>query len=176
MDDDEYEDLENPAKNSVVLLVKKCKRIVEHFNRSPKLTHKLRAEFAKQNLRFVSLIQSVVTRWNSSYFMLQRIHSALDPINIVSSREKHNLVCLTHSEIEALPEVIKLLKPFADITKILNGNTKVTMSLIIPYTTSVLKELETMQVKTEMAVTLLSNLVYYTKKKLLKYETMPIPR
>ncbi len=157
MDDDKFKDSNQPGPVSVVNLVKKCKRIVEFFNRNIKAMYKFRFEFEKYGLSYTGLIQSVSTRWNSIYYMLQRINEVLNCVTVVQLREKHSLILLTPSEIEALPEVISILKPFADVTAALNGNTFVTISLIIPYTTSLLKELNSAEPCTETGKFLRTN-------------------
>lgn len=109
---------------------------------------------------------------------MDRFYAAIDCITIVLSREKTMLDLLTSYEIKALPEIIDLLKPLADITNMLNGNSKITISLIIPCTTSFLKELNEKSAKmtTEIRKKLADNLIHYTKKRLSSYELNSLTR
>ena len=51
----------------------RCKRLVAHFNRSPKSYYLLHQKQIALGHKQHSLINDVVTRWNSSYYMIERI-------------------------------------------------------------------------------------------------------
>ena len=51
----------------------RCKRLVTHFNHSSKSTYLLNQKQINLNLLQHSLIQDVSTRWNSTYYMVERV-------------------------------------------------------------------------------------------------------
>lgn len=61
------------------------------FNHSHKVTMMLQTDLQIRGKTYYSLTQAVKTRWNSIYFILDRIFDALDSINVVLSRIKHRL-------------------------------------------------------------------------------------
>lgn len=156
----------------------KVKNITRFFNQSTKQTSKLRDALKAKNKTYSSLIQSVSTRWNSMYFMLERFYSCLDEVNSVLCRVKHNLDTLTPEEISIIPDILVLLKPFADLNEPLSGETKPTISLIIPAVKSLQEELHEIktELKTEEGRELQQQLVQLTKKYLSPYEEIDFCR
>lgn len=67
--------VEDGLKNTRDLqeIIGKCKSIVTHFKRSAKATDILRKEQEKRNENQLKLLQDIVTRWNSIYYMIKRI-------------------------------------------------------------------------------------------------------
>lgn len=60
-------------QRSVLDIVKSAHKIVGHFKHSSSATDRLRSLQAELNLPHHQLIQDVPTRWNSTFFMLQRL-------------------------------------------------------------------------------------------------------
>lgn len=156
---------------SVDIILRKCRKITGFFNSSPKNTAALKKELQARNLPFRSLLQAVVTRWNSSYFMLERIQQNLDCINIILTRVKNDVPLLTPDEVAAIPDMLTCLKPFVEATKDLSGACYTTISLLIPYTKQILEELKTFKPDTVCGQNLLQKLIKLTETKLLSYET-----
>ena len=50
-----------------------CRNLVSHFNRSSKSTNLLRKKQGDLKHESLCLIQEVATRWNSSYYMVERV-------------------------------------------------------------------------------------------------------
>lgn len=61
-------------------------------------------------------IQSVDTRWNSSYFMIHRLYEILDAVNVVLLRNKHDIKLFNPDEVGDWPDILKLMKPIANVT------------------------------------------------------------
>lgn len=162
---------------SVLSIIQKCKKIVAYFNMSAKATALLRQELKRQNLTVSTLIQDVETRWNSTFYMLERIHLILDAINIVVPRIRNFPVSLlTPDEIEALPEIISLLRPFEEATRYLSTSSYPSISLIIPTVKGLLEGLNDLMkgnIKTPIAQSFLSTLTI-TCSRLKEYENRTV--
>ncbi|GBP41625.1 Zinc finger BED domain-containing protein 1 [Eumeta japonica] len=121
-------------------LIKKIKAVVEHFHRSPIATKKLIAmqEQLRPNQKPLKLKMDVLTRWNSTLDMIERICSLQEPLE-ASLGILHNPVeNLSEDEWQALPEIIKILKPFKQLTEEMSSEKKVTVSMILASTESMI--------------------------------------
>lgn len=118
---------------SVPALIKKVKRIVTFFNKSPKNTAVLKKELKKQGKGYRSLVQDVTTRWNSTFYLLERFNDASDSVNVVLSKITHDLPKISAQEYKLIPILIEVLKLFEELTVDLSGEQSSTISMIIPY-------------------------------------------
>ncbi|CAH2101177.1 unnamed protein product [Euphydryas editha] len=88
----------------------------------------------------------VVTRWNSTLDMIERICSLQEPLE-ASLGILHNPVeNLSEGEWQTLPEVIKILKPFKQLTEEMSSGNNVTISMVlasIESMSTIFKNLET---------------------------------
>lgn len=94
-------------------VVDKVKNMVEYFHRSPVATEHLRATQQQMGLQELRLDQDVVTRWNSTYYMLNRFVQQKDAIIALINL---SLLTLSLEEWEMLMEACEALKPFEDVT------------------------------------------------------------
>jgi len=88
---------------------KKCKQI-EIFHHSVKFTEKLKEIQGQSSIPDHNLIQGVETRWNSTYYMFQRItdqHQAVTTTLRLANRNNLELLKAAHA----------VLKPFEAITR-----------------------------------------------------------
>nr|XP_043069576.1 zinc finger BED domain-containing protein 4-like [Drosophila bipectinata] len=108
----------------------KCKRTVSFF----KSSNIANAKFKKEQgvSKPYSLVQEVPTRWNSALFMIQRILETNESISKVLLKTPKSLPPFTADEITLLKELVEILNAFQDATVSISGDTKVTISLIIP--------------------------------------------
>ncbi|CAH0397162.1 unnamed protein product [Chilo suppressalis] len=107
-------------------LIKKIKAIVEHFHKSPMATKKLIAmqEQLRPNQKPLKLKMDVMTRWNSTLDMIERIWLLQEPLE-ASLGILHNPVeNLSESEWQTRPEIIKNLKPFKQLTEEMSSEKK----------------------------------------------------
>ncbi|KAG8172931.1 hypothetical protein JTE90_022838 [Oedothorax gibbosus] len=85
------------------------------------------------------LVQSVPTRWNSTYAMLCRFVGYVT-ISSCCCREpldKNSPAMIKGEDIELLSEVIEILKPFDEATTEISGSEYLTGSLVIPMVSSI---------------------------------------
>ena len=81
------------------------------------------------------LKQDIPTRWNSTFLMLQSVFKLSDSIKdvLIKPENKDNKELLLKSwELEIIGELIDLLEPIHDFTKILSGSQYTTCSIILP--------------------------------------------
>lgn len=121
-------------EEEVSRIIVKVKHIVGHFKRSHVATQKLLAYQQQQNIaRPLKILQDVPTRWNSSYYMLERfivLEDAIKTTMALTNMDGANQ--LTVNEWVVIKELCQALKPFEKVTKTISGEDYLTASLVIP--------------------------------------------
>ncbi|XP_011880238.1 PREDICTED: zinc finger BED domain-containing protein 1-like [Vollenhovia emeryi] len=125
---------------------KKIKNIVTYFKHSVVAADELRTQ---SNLK---LIQSVETRWNSTYDMLDRFIELADKVSTILLKHPTAPIMLTASELQAGKEFIQLLKPFDEATKIVSGEQYLTGSKVIPIVNTLKNKLDMLTPSTEIGI------------------------
>jgi len=108
------------------LLIKNVKSIGTWFKHSV---------VASDELRKVSnskLIQEVPTRWNSTFYMLERFIALRPFINDIVNRNISAPPMVCAKDIEEITEIITVLRPLEAATKELCGEQYVSSSMVIP--------------------------------------------
>ncbi|XP_018578649.1 zinc finger BED domain-containing protein 1-like, partial [Anoplophora glabripennis] len=134
-------------------IVSKIKSIVTHFKQSVIDADKLRKAQGKD---FLKLIQSVPTRWNSVYYMLERflkLSTYIAPILLENSKGPSMIQGM---EIEIVREVLQILKPIEQVSKEICGEQYLTGSKIIPIINCLFKTMQHLDTSTEEAKKLLT--------------------
>ena len=90
------------ADPELSVLREKCKSIVSHFHKSTKSSEKLRSVQQQLHIPELKLIQDVVTRWNSSYLMFERIVSQHEAITTTLCYLGKADMCLSIEEKETI--------------------------------------------------------------------------
>ena len=157
-------------------VVKRVKRIAQLFNQSAKIASQLRLELKSRKIPESSLIQEVSTRWNSAYAMLERYYKLADAVCVVLVKAGRAELVLRNEELEIIPDILQCLQPFLEITKVVGQEHEPTISLIVPYITSLIKELSVMKVKTPIGRSFAACLLAQTKQRLLTYEEKTVAR
>ena len=114
-------------------LTEKVRKIVSHFRRSSTAQTKLYLYQKNVQREQQKLILDVVTRWNSTYYMLSRFFQLKDAVRSTVALLDKELPIVSSDEWLAIEEVINILKPFEQITNILSGEKYVTGSLVIVF-------------------------------------------
>ncbi|GBP94378.1 Zinc finger BED domain-containing protein 4 [Eumeta japonica] len=108
------------SQENIKGIKQKCKKISTHFNHSTIAQKQLHKIQDKLNQPHLKVFQDCVTRWNSTYYMLERFLKAKDALNLY----------INDSEIDPiLPEewkiiecCVELLKPFEEATRELSSS------------------------------------------------------
>lgn len=119
--------------NDIKYLLQKCRNIVGFFKRS-EVGNRLLMEKQKQ-LGFANVLklkQDVITRWNSTLFMIERLVKLKEPLTIVIINLKDAPFNLTNEEWLTIEDIIPLLKPFNNLTVELSAEQYPTISKVIP--------------------------------------------
>jgi len=127
------------SQRAIVDLLAIARSIVGHFSRSEQARRRLEEIQDSQNFPKLEMVQSVPTRWNSSYLMLERLIKQKDALALYESR--FNLPdSITPNQWKIAENVCNLLFPFYDITKIISRD-DITCSVVIPFVKNLIKHL-----------------------------------
>ena len=114
----------------VAKMIGRCKRLVPHFNHSSKSSYMLCQKQIALHHKHLSLIQDVVTRWNSGYYMVERILQQQQPLCATLLELKKGDLMPTDKEFSTMEEFVEVMKPLVDITEALGAHKWVTISTV----------------------------------------------
>lgn len=126
-------------ENEIKQILITASSIVSHFKHS---TVAIKAQ-KKLKMPEKKLIQSVKTRWNSIYAMVERLIESRQCISIVlndrnnTTRTTAISLELSESKWELLEQLVKVLKPFDLVTKVLSSATTPKISTVHPILKSI---------------------------------------
>lgn len=112
--------------NEVNALCTKIKTLITFFKHSVSAADELRKHNTKK------LIQSVPTRWNSTYYMLERFIELSESLTVILLKLPKTPPMLLTLEVQLAKVVIEILSPIEEVTKEICGEQYVTSSKIIP--------------------------------------------
>ena len=121
------------VETSVGNVISAARKIVGHFKHSSSAMARLKVIQQDLKLPEHSLLQDVVTRWNSTFYMFQRMLEQKRGIVLYLSEEQSakHLQVLTPSQWELMQNTVCILQPFEELTRDMS-NDNATMSLVIP--------------------------------------------
>ena len=131
------------SKANVTNLIEKIKKIVSHANSSTKFyTELYKHQKVQMNLpKNLRLITDIMTRWNSTYLMLQRFvflkPALVSTLASVSGIDFH----ISKSEWDLASQICQVLKTFEDATKMLSEATA-SISMVLPIISEIMHQLE----------------------------------
>lgn len=104
-------------------MIKKARAIVGHYNHSPIAAKRLETFQCRMRLPIHKLPQDCPTRWNSEFFMLQRLLEQKDAIcaELSSSEVTGAAKILTANEWKLVGGLVKVLQPIAEATNDMSG-------------------------------------------------------
>lgn len=109
-------------------IVSKIKAIATWFKQSCVASDALRKATSAET----KLIQSVPTRWNSTYYMIERFLELRSVVNDILFRHANAPPMLSGSELSIASSALLVLKPLEVATKEVSGEKYCTASKIIP--------------------------------------------
>ncbi|XP_047519017.1 zinc finger BED domain-containing protein 4-like [Pieris napi] len=111
-------------------LLAKCRKISGRFNHSQIAQDELiKIQTEQLNQPALRVIQDCVTRWNSTYYMVERLLKVKDSICLYAS--KHSIPQISPEECLYLNKLVAILTPFEEITRNLS-DTNTCISSVIP--------------------------------------------
>ena len=110
----------------------KGRNIVTYFKQSIKARDKLTEVQKQMGGEEKKLIRDVITRWNSSYYMYERLVEEYKAINATLCFFDQSHFCLSSSEVAVMIDAIKLLKHFEQATREISAEFYLTISKVIP--------------------------------------------
>lgn len=123
-------------------LINKVKAIVSYFKRSNLCLSKLKKYQEQANKVVKRPIQDVSTRWNSTFYMLERFVLLKEEIKCaLSNLEPSNLIQLTSYEWDVCQSLITVLQPCEEVTREMSGQKYVSGSSVIPLTVGLISAL-----------------------------------
>lgn len=124
------------SQRAISDLIAVAKRIATHFGHSSLACDKLKKIQEEHGFSVKKVIQDVPTRWNSTFYMLERLQELKRSI-IIYCAEQENLGfnSLTSNQWELLNSAVRLLRPFEEVTKTVSSTESV-ISDVIPIITS----------------------------------------
>ncbi|XP_002415615.3 E3 SUMO-protein ligase ZBED1-like [Ixodes scapularis] len=123
--------------NDVLL---KCKNIARHVRSSSTATTKLREEQERSGkVPPLKLMQETQTRWNSVLYMLKRILEVGEALTLTKLPRAPSP--LSAEDIMLIEDIVQILDPFEEATKLMSGDQYTTVSLIVPAVCGIATEL-----------------------------------
>lgn len=152
------------SSNDIKPILSKVKEIVRFFKKSNNASDKLRGVTKER------LIQSVETRWNSDYEMLERFISLSDKVAPILWLLPKSPQMVTADDMQILKELTILLKPFYNATKFVSGEKYITGCQARPIIKILEKEIEGSSVTTAIAMSFKSRLLEQFNRRFDKIE------
>ena len=121
-------------------ILAKCRRIVGHFKHSQLAFSRLKniqTTFGIPNHR---LKQDVVTRWNSTLYMLESIIEQKMALAAYNT-EHDDIPQLSAHQLDIIDKVITVLKPVEDVTQSISS-AEASISIVIPFVKALRRSLE----------------------------------
>lgn len=96
---------------------------------------------------YKKLILDVRTRWNSCYYMLEKYLVVAEFVTPIQLKDSTAPLMISAQELDAIKQLVELLKPLEFVTKTMSGEKYVTVSQIIPMINCCTKEIESINPK-----------------------------
>ena len=106
------------------------RKIVAHFRHSTSASDELKKIQLELGLPPHKLLQDVATRWNSTYYMLDRIYEQQKAVIMFSAMHPMPK-CLTQEQWSLIQKIIKIFRPLEEITTSWSAD-DCSISLVIP--------------------------------------------
>lgn len=128
-------------------IIEKVKSIVTYFKQSVVAADELRKVQLSENI--LKLIQSVPTRWNSQFYMLERFVKLYEYVAPILLKNSKSPPIIDATDLEIIKEIITILAPIESVSKEISGEKYLTASKIIPIVKCLLKKFENISPQSE---------------------------
>ena len=149
------------SSQQIQKLLSQVRKLVGHFHHSTLATEALcarqiahtDASSSSGEQRPVKVIQDVSTRWNSVFYMLQRLVKLKLPImavledDSVTHKPEHRALLLKDKMWSLAEDLVKVLIPAERATALLGGQNYVTVAFVLPIISSLVKHLQKEEAK-----------------------------
>ncbi|KAK2578240.1 hypothetical protein KPH14_000768 [Odynerus spinipes] len=132
--------LQIPEMQNILL---KIKTIVTFFKQSCVASDELRKAVSAET----KLIQDVPTRWNSTYYMIQRFLELKTAVSDILICHKTAPPMLTGLELNIASSLLNILRPLEAATKEISGDKYCTGSKVIPLVNCTVSKLKTIVIE-----------------------------
>jgi hypothetical protein len=141
-------------------LINSCQLIASHFSRSPRLLQQLKEEQKLHSIEpQLKIILSVETRWNSTFYMLERLSKLRNDVERVLHNNGNEEYCLNKDEWFHVAELVRLLAEFEEATRMISSDKYPTLSIFAFIVRGLTKYLEDFSSKSSIAMQVC--LLYY---------------
>lgn len=120
------------------VIIDKCSNIVGHFKHSNIAMSALSNKQSQLGLQKHKLVQSVKTRWNSTFLMLKRLIEQREAVigvlsdRTVTTRNQAGQLMLSEDEWTLIENIANVLQPFELVTTLLSSDSQPTISIVMP--------------------------------------------
>lgn len=149
-------------------LLEQVKTIVSWFRSSVIGSDELRKRTVNSTEK--TLIQSVSTRWNSTYYMVERFLALREIVSSIINFNTTAPPMIRAKDVEFLQDFVLLFKPIEVATKEACGEKFVTSSMIIPIVRLLRKKISEASITTGLAKSLKNNIFAEWNKRFLNIE------
>ena len=112
--------------------VARCRRLVSHFHHSSKSSYMLKTKQEDLKHDTHCLIGDVVTRWNSTYYMIKRVLEQQQPLCAALLALKKGDLMPLDSEFAVMETYLEIMKPLVTVTEGIGAQKWVTISSVRP--------------------------------------------
>lgn len=161
----------NTSNCQLQQLLAKCRAIVSHFKHSTKASYALLKMQEQLNVNTLKLKQDVRTRWNSIFYMLERLLEVKIPLSATLPQLDTSPPNLDSNEWIITEDIVMLLRPSENVTVILSGEKYPSLSSVIPLVLGLQNAIENKAPVTELGTNLKRSLSAVIEKRLAVYET-----
>lgn len=145
--------VENGIKSANIdAIISKVRDIVVFFKRSTLASDDLRKKQQEQGVKggdVKKLILDVKTRWNSTFYMVERFLILLPTLNEILLRKPTSPPMLSALEVESLKEANMILRIFEKLTVEVSGQNYTTLSKLIPMANCLKENLNSLKPQNE---------------------------
>lgn len=120
------------ATPEITKVLARCRRLVSHFNHSSKSSYLLQEKQRNLHHKQHNLVQDVTTRWNSAYYMVQRVLEQQQPLCATLLELKKGDLMPSDSKFDTMEKYVIVMKPLVEITEAIGTEQWVTISTLRP--------------------------------------------